>query len=87
VSERAALLLLDKTMGRYEITRDDVRPIVAMKLAVILDDTREPCWVPCPHGCGEYWCEEHLQHVADCPCPPVEEWGKDPYLRRHDESL
>lgn len=42
MSERAAILLLDKAMQRYEISRDEVAPLIAMKLAVVLDDTRDP---------------------------------------------
>lgn len=42
MSERAALVLLDKAMERYGVARDEVAPLVAMKLAVVLDDTREP---------------------------------------------
>ncbi len=36
-------------------------------------------WVKC--FCAEYWCLEHDQHVSECPCPPVTEWGCDPYRR------
>ena len=35
-------------------------------------------WVPC-EMCDDYWCTEHDQHVADCDCPPREEWTTDPY--------
>jgi hypothetical protein len=56
-SERAALLLLDKAMEQYEITRDDVKPIIAMKLAVVLDDTSgEDDWCTCNGG---HECEGH----------------------------
>jgi DNA (cytosine-5)-methyltransferase 1 len=37
-----------------------------------------PAWVRC-HGCENFLCTIHGQHVADCPCPPIEEWGIDPY--------
>jgi hypothetical protein len=40
---------------------------------------QEPAWVPCPAGCGDFFCTIHYQHVHDCPCPPVEDWPTDPY--------
>ncbi len=33
---------------------------------------------PCPL-CDDYLCTVHKVHVADCPCPPLEEWTSDPY--------
>ena len=39
-----------------------------------------PAWVPCWYGgCGEFWCQIHHEHVFQCPCPPIEEWSRDPY--------
>ena len=35
-------------------------------------------WIPC-HSCDEHWCTLHRMHVANCPCPPIEEWDVDPY--------
>ena len=71
MSERAALLLLDKAMELYGITRDDVRPIIAMKLAVVKDDVSLNC--PC---CGEdmflraeaWWQEDESEVCSDCGC-------------------
>lgn len=39
---------------------------------------REPAWIKCD-SCDDYFCTVHLMHVADCPCPPIEEWDTDPY--------
>jgi hypothetical protein len=36
-----------------------------------------PAWTHC--SCGEFWCNIHQEHVADCACPPVEDWKSDPY--------
>src|SRR5262245_3739222 len=36
-------------------------------------------WVRC--HCGEFWCRRHRQHVADCACPPIEDWTHSPYER------
>lgn len=36
-------------------------------------------WIPCL-SCGEAFCQLHDKHVADCACPPIEEWTVDPYL-------
>ena len=33
-------------------------------------------WVPC-ELCEDYVCVRHHQHVADCDCPPLEEWITD----------
>ena len=35
-------------------------------------------WVPC-NSCEEFWCTDHGQHASECPCPPIEEWERDPY--------
>lgn len=35
----------------------------------------EGIWVECP-DCDEFWCLTHDTHVADCPCPPIEEWAE-----------
>lgn len=40
-----------------------------------------PAWTPC-ELCGDFLCTAHGVHVADCACPPIEEWGArglDPY--------
>lgn len=37
-----------------------------------------PAWVPC-ECCDEFVCTIHNQHACDCPCPPIDEWEKDPY--------
>lgn len=39
----------------------------------------EPAWIPCPGGCGEFWCTIHRTHVFECECPAIEEWKCDPY--------
>lgn len=56
-----------------------------------LDEAAEnlPAWVPCP-CCENYWCLIHNAHAHECPCPPTEDWLKDPYgsrtgLRLHPE--
>lgn len=38
-----------------------------------------PAWIPCPGGCGEFWCTVHETHAWECICPPVEDWPLDPY--------
>jgi len=41
-----------------------------------------PAWVPCPGGDGEFVCNIHGGHAAECPCPEAEDpfWGNvDPY--------
>lgn len=50
--ERMALTKLHAATERYGISRDEVRPIIAMKLAVVLDDTRDD-WCTCSptHEC------------------------------------
>jgi len=63
-SERAALLLLDKSMRHYGVSRDDVAPLVAMKLAVVLDDTREP--------------DDRLEPVIEAPGDRLEPIGPEP---------
>lgn len=40
----------------------------------------EPAWIPCPEGCGEFWCRIHEQHACECDCPPIEEWECNPYV-------
>lgn len=37
-----------------------------------------PAWQKCP-DCDDFWCSIHFMHVADCDCPPIEEWETDPY--------
>ena len=39
----------------------------------------KPAWIPCPGGCGEFWCTIHRMHAFECDCPPIEEWTSDPY--------
>ena len=34
----------------------------------------EGSWVECPGGCGDFACEAHELHVADCACPAIEVW-------------
>lgn len=41
-----------------------------------------PAWIPCPEGCGEFWCNIHDMHACDCDCPPIDEWKVDPYTER-----
>lgn len=38
---------------------------------------RSPVWISC--RCGGWWCTAHRRHVSECACPPIEEWGSDPY--------
>lgn len=38
-----------------------------------------PAWMPCVCG-EEYRCTIHGGHVAECECPPIEEWSVDPYM-------
>lgn len=37
-----------------------------------------PAWLmrPC---CEDFLCVLHGVHAADCPCPPIEQWTKNPY--------
>jgi hypothetical protein len=44
----------------------------------VTDET--PAWVPCEY-CEEFVCTIHGGHVAECECPPIEEWECDPYAR------
>jgi hypothetical protein len=40
-----------------------------------------PLWIECDL-CEDFWCTFHDCHVADCPCPGVEQFitfGVDPY--------
>ncbi len=40
-----------------------------------------PAWDVCD-SCEDLVCSLHNEHVADCPCPPLEVWvdqGLDPY--------
>jgi hypothetical protein len=39
---------------------------------------KERPWVKCG-SCDGYWCQRHKMHVAECACPPVEEWAWSPY--------
>jgi DNA (cytosine-5)-methyltransferase 1 len=34
-------------------------------------------WQPC-RDCGNDWCNVHEKHAADCPCPDLEKWARDP---------
>jgi predicted nucleic acid binding AN1-type Zn finger protein len=39
----------------------------------------EPSWIPCEY-CEEYFCTIHKMHVADCDCPPIDDWiDENPY--------
>jgi len=38
----------------------------------------QPAWIKC-QCCEDYWCSIHKEHIADCECPPIEEWQTDPY--------
>jgi site-specific DNA-cytosine methylase len=40
---------------------------------------KEPAWIPCPEECGDFFCNLHQMHTADCECPPIDEWETDPY--------
>ena len=40
---------------------------------------KEPAWIPCPEECGDFFCNLHQMHTADCECPPIDEWVTDPY--------
>jgi len=44
-----------------------------------------PCWVPCG-DCDDYWCREHLRHVSECSCDPIEEWTRNPYSPRWENQ-
>jgi hypothetical protein len=37
-----------------------------------------PAWMRCL-CCDEFICTVHGDHVADCECPPIDEWETDPY--------
>jgi hypothetical protein len=37
-----------------------------------------PAWMRCTN-CEDFICTIHADHVADCDCPPIEEWSVDPY--------
>ena len=44
-----------------------------------------PCWVPCD-ACGDFLCERHGGHVADCDCPDIDTFtaaGVWPYRLVH----
>jgi len=45
----------------------------------VTDET--PAWMPC-ECCEEFVCTIHGGHVAECECPPIEEWECDPYAPR-----
>lgn len=38
------------------------------------------CWEKCDM-CGDFICNIHggTQHVADCPCPPIDDWPSTIY--------
>jgi hypothetical protein len=38
-------------------------------------------WVEC-YNCDEWWCNIHECHTHEggCTCPPIDEWGVDPYV-------
>lgn len=45
---------------------------------------KRPAWIPCPDECGDYLCQRHQLHTADCPCPELDDWvarGDDPYYK------
>jgi hypothetical protein len=42
------------------------------------DVLNRAAWIKCP-CCDEFLCTIHQQHAFECPCPPIEEWKKDPY--------
>lgn len=37
-----------------------------------------PLWQLCTM-CEDFWCVQHEEHVGDCSCPSIEEFGFDPY--------
>lgn len=37
------------------------------------DNFKKAAWEPCQY-CDEFICNIHGIHVADCECPPIEEW-------------
>ena len=37
-----------------------------------------PAWMRCL-CCDDWICTIHGEHVADCPCPPIDRWKTDPY--------
>lgn len=37
-----------------------------------------PAWMRCT-CCEDYLCTIHGEHVADCECPPIDEWETMPY--------
>lgn len=44
-------------------------------------------WIECDM-CEDYLCQIHGEHVADCECPPIEDWdGMDPYSEGLSEGL
>lgn len=46
-------------------------------------------WQPC-RDCGNDWCNIHGQHAAECGCPHLEEWKRDPAetpMPRSDEGV
>ena len=32
-------------------------------------------WIQC-HECGDYICQVHFMHVADCDCPVIDVWAE-----------
>lgn len=51
---------------------------------VVQVDIKIPAWIPCPDGCGDYWCTLHNQHACDCNCPPLDDWDGDAYSSAYD---
>lgn len=39
---------------------------------------QSPAWVKC-ECCDEFICSIHSTHAHECECPPIEDWGVDPY--------
>lgn len=59
-------------------------PMLSATLTVV-----RPAWIPCPNDCGDFWCQRHSLHTADCECPPLEEWieqDDDPYEIRYSNQ-
>jgi len=45
------------------------------------------CWTECP-DCGDFFCNIHQEHAADCDCPGIEEWAEFdvfPYTSQVDD--
>lgn len=56
-----------------------LRGLSLLEPTSIVPGTLCPSWIPCPEGCGNYWCHIHRMHAHDCDCPTIEEWTRDPY--------